>query len=161
MQAITDFELENVGAGPDRLSLGELADENDFVLLLFQRDHYCTNCRSQVQDVARRYGEFQERNTAVVSIVPEPAEKLEQWQEQYDLPFPLCADPETEVSDQYEQPVKYGLLGKISDFFGRMPKVVLLDCRGDEPNIIFTHEGNSTFDRPEIDELLGEIDDLQ
>ncbi|MEF8937175.1 redoxin domain-containing protein [Halobacteriaceae archaeon SHR40] len=161
MQSITDFELENVGAGPERLSLGKLADENDFVLLLFQRDHYCTNCRSQVQDVARRYDEFQERNTAVVSIVPEPAEKLREWQEQYDLPFPLCADPETQVSDQYDQPVKYGLLGKISDFFGRMPKVVLLDCRGDEPDVFFTHEGNSTFDRPEIDELLAEIDDLQ
>jgi peroxiredoxin Q/BCP len=161
MQAITDFELENVGAGPERLSLGTLAEENDFVLLLFQRDHYCTNCRSQVQDVARRFGEFQERNTAVVSIVPEPAEKLREWQEQYDLPFPLCADPDTEVSDQYEQPVKYGLLGKLSDFFGRMPKVVLLDCRGEQPDIVFAHEGSSTFDRPEIDELLREIDDLQ
>lgn len=161
MQAVTNFELENVGAGPERLSLGSLADENDFVLLLFQRDHYCTNCRSQVQDVASRYDEFQERNTAVVSIVPEQSEKLQEWQDRYELPFPLCADPDTVVSDQYDQPVKYGLLGRISDFFGRMPKVILLDCRGDELKIAFTHEGDSTFDRPEIDELLAEIDDLR
>jgi len=158
MEAITDFELDNVGAGPDRLSLRELATDHEFILLLFQRDHYCTNCRDQVQDVAKRYDEFRERDTAVVSVVPEPPEKLEQWQERYDLPFALCADPETEISDQYDQPVRYGLLGRISDFFGRMPKAVLLDCRGAEPSVSFSHEGSSTFDRPEIDEFLAEID---
>lgn len=158
METITEFELENVGAGPGKLSLVDLVSENDFVLVLFQRDHYCTNCRTQVQTVADRYDEFQERSTAVVSIVPEPAEKLQEWQDSYNLPFALCADPDAEISDQYDQPVRYGILGRISDFFGRMPKAVLLDCRGDEPSIVYTHEGNSTFDRPEIDDLLAEID---
>jgi len=107
------------------------------------------------------YNDFQQRDTEVVSIVPEPRERVAEWQAEYELPFPLCADPEKRVSTAYEQPVKFGILGKVSDFFGRMPKAVLLDCRGDgEPAICYVHEGSSTWDRPELDELFRTIDDL-
>jgi peroxiredoxin Q/BCP len=158
MHQALDFELRNVAAGPDPLTLGTLAEDNDFALLLFQRDYYCTNCRDQIQSVAARYDEFRDRGTEVVSIVPEPAAKLEGWQSQYDLPYPLCADPDTDVSTGYDQPVKFGLLGKLSDFFGRMPKAVLLDCRGDGLEVVYSHEGSSTWDRPEIGDLLDAID---
>ena len=56
-----EFELANVGPGPDPCSLRDLAADNAFVVLLFQRDFYCTNCRKQVQAVAERYDEFTER----------------------------------------------------------------------------------------------------
>lgn len=153
------FELPNVGPGPETLSLDAVAADHDFVLLLFQRDYLCTNCRKQVQAVAERYEAFADRDTEVVSIVPEPVERVRSWQDDYDLPFPLCADPDKRVSGAYDQPVRFGVLGKLSDFFGRMPKAVLLDCRGEEPTVAYTHEGSSTWDRPEIDDLLAEIDD--
>lgn len=159
MQTAQTVELRNVGSGPDPFSLDDCAAEHDFVLLLFQRDYYCTNCRDQNQAVTDRYAAFEKRNTEVVSIVPEPAEKLAQWQDKYDLPFPLCADPETELSDAYEQPVKFGILGKLSDFFGRMPKAVLLDCRGEAPTVVYSHEGSSTWDRPSIEDVLDAIDE--
>jgi peroxiredoxin Q/BCP len=38
---------------------------------------------------------------------------------------------------------------------------VILDRSGDEPEIVYTHTGRSTFDRPEIDESLGVIDDCR
>lgn len=158
MSQATTFELPNVGAGPDPLSVGTLVEDHEFVLLLFQRDYHCTNCRSQVQAIADRYGEFTDRNTEVVSIVPEPVEQVRDWQDSYDLPFPLCADPDKRVSDDYDQPVRFGVLGSLSDFLGRMPKAVLLDCRG-EATVAYTHEGSSTWDRPEIDELLAAIDE--
>jgi len=160
MQTAFEFELPNVGAGPDPLVLSAVAADHDFVLLLFQRDHYCTNCRTQVRAIRDQYPAFEERDTEVVSIVPEPVENVREWQDSYDLPFPLCADPDTEVSGEYDQPVRFGVLGKISDFFGRMPKAVLLDCRGDEPEIEFSHEGSSTWDRPAVEELLATIDEL-
>jgi len=154
-----NFELPNVGPGPDPLSLADVAAEHDFVLLLFQRDYHCTNCRSQVQAIEDHYGEFRDRDTEVVSIVPEPPDRIRDWQDSYDLSYPLCADPETAVSDQYDQPVRFGLLGSLSDFLGRMPKAVLLDCRDSSPTIAYTHEGSSTWDRPEIVELLRAIDE--
>lgn len=152
------FELPNVAAGPDPLSLTAVAAEHDFVLLLFQRDYHCTNCRQQVQVFASHYDEFRDRNTEIVSIVPEPAAKIKDWQDSYDLPFPLCADPDKSVSERYEQPVRFGILGNLSDFLGRMPKAVLLDCRTADPSIAYTHEGSSTWDRPELSEIFSAID---
>lgn len=153
-----DFELPNVATGSDPVSLSALASEHEFVLLLFQRDYHCGNCRKQVQVFADWYDDFRERATAVVSIVPEPRERVQSWQDEYDLPFPLCADPDKTVSTAYEQPVRFGPLGKVSDLFGRMPKAVLIDCRKAEPTIVYTHEGSSTWDRPELQELFSEID---
>ena len=124
-----DFSLPNVATGPDPFSLSALSDDVDLVVLYFQRDHYCTNCRDQVQTLADRVEAFHERDA--------------------------------EVSDAYDQPVRFGLLGKLSDFFGRMPEVVVVDRRSDEPEIEWSYEGSSTFDRPDVDEVLAALDELR
>ena len=160
-EPVPDLSLPNVGVGPDPFTVSELPADVSFVVLFFQRDHYCTNCRKQVQDVAGRIEEFRDRDAEVVSIVPEPVERVEQWQESYDLPYPLLADPDAEVGDAYDQPVRFGVLGRFSDFFGRMPEVVVIDRRGSEPTVAYVHKGSSTFDRPEIDEILAELDELR
>lgn len=161
MHPAPDFELPNVGPGPNPLSLSALADDHDFVVVLLQRDYYCTNCRKQVQNVAKRYDEFEARNAEVVSIVPEPEARVREWQTQYELPFPLVSDPDTVVGDAYDQPLRFGLLGDLSDFFGRMPEAVIIDLRGENPEVGWVHRGRSTFDRPSIDDLLAEVDDLR
>nr|WP_157511978.1 redoxin domain-containing protein [Halapricum sp. CBA1109] len=130
------------------------------MLVLLQRDYYCTNCRKQVRAVADRYDAFRERATEVVSIVPDSPEQVATWQAQYDLPFPLLADPEATVGDTYDQPVRFGFLGKWSDFLGRMPEAVLIDARGD-PEIVWSHRGSSTYDRPEIEDFLDRIDEFR
>lgn len=161
-QEVTEFSLPNVAVGPDPFSLSALDDDDvDFVVLFFQRDHYCTNCRKQVQAIAERVDEFRGRGAEPVSIVPEPLDRVASWQESYDLPFPLLADPEIEAGEAYDQPVRFGVLGRFSDFFGRMPEVVILDRRGEAPTVEYVHKGSSTFDRPEIDELLAELDELR
>lgn len=154
-----DFSLPNAGPGPDPFSLSALSADVDFVSLFFQRDHYCTNCRSQVQKLAEHAEAFRERDAELVSIVPEPLDRVREWQQEYDLPYPLLADPETTVCTAYDQPVRFGILGKLSDFFGRMPAVVIVDRRGETPTIAYAYQGSSTFDRPEIDALLEELDD--
>lgn len=158
---VQDFSLSNVGVGPDPFTLSELQKDISFVVLFFQRDHYCTNCRKQVQQLAERIEEFRDRDAEIISFVPEPVERVEQWQESYSLPYPLLADPNTEAGDAYDQPVRFGILGRVSDFFGRMPEVVIIDRRGTDPTIAYVHKGSSTFDRPKIDELLSELDELR
>jgi peroxiredoxin Q/BCP len=156
-ETVPEFSLPNVGPGPDPLSLSDL--EADFAVLFLQRDHYCTNCRKQVQSLADRYESFRDRGAEVVSVLPEPREQAADWQDRYDLPYPLLADPDAEVGDAYDQPVRFGPLGKLSDFFGRMPEVVVLDLRGDAPDVAWVHRGSSTFDRPAVDEVLDVLDD--
>lgn len=156
-----DFSLPNVATGADPFSLSGLPEEVRFVVVFFQRDHYCTNCRSQVRELADRVDEFRARGAEVVSIVPEPADRVAEWHSKYDLPYPLLADPDAEVGNAYDQPVRFGVLGAFSDFLGRMPAVVVVDRRGDEPEMAFVHRGRSTFDRPEIDDVLAELDELR
>jgi peroxiredoxin Q/BCP len=155
------ISLPNVGPGPDPFALDSLPADVSFVVLLFQRDYYCTNCRSQVQAVADRIDDFRDRDAMPVSVLPEPVERAEAWQERYDLPYPLLADPDADVSDAYDQPVRFGPLGRLSDFFGRMPEVVIVDRRDDPPTVAYVHQGRSTFDRPSVDDLLAELDGLR
>ncbi|MFO7927191.1 peroxiredoxin family protein [Natronomonas sp.] len=157
-QQVRDFSLPNVAVGPTPFSLSDLPADVSFAVLFFQRDHYCTNCRKQVQQLGERIDEFHERDAEIISIVPEPLGRVEAWQESYDLPYPLLADPNTEAGDAYDQPVRFGILGRFSDFFGRMPEVVVVDRRGAAPEIAYVHKGSSTFDRPDINEILAEID---
>ena len=156
-----EFSLPNVAVGPNPFSLSDLPAEVSFAVLVFQRDHYCTNCRAQVRELADHVDEFRQRDAEVVSVVPEPVDRVEAWQEAYDLPYPLLADPNAKAGDAYDQPVRFGALGRISDFFGRMPEVVVVDRRGSEPTVAYVHRGSSTFDRPDIDELLAELDELR
>lgn len=50
VEHVSDFELPNVGAGPDPFRLSDVASltELDPVVLIFQRDYHCVNCREQV-----------------------------------------------------------------------------------------------------------------
>lgn len=158
---VPPFSLPNAAAGPDPFSLSALPEDVSFVVLFFQRDDYCTNCRQQVQAVADRYDEFRARDAAVASILPEPLETAARWQDSYDLPYALLADPDAAVGDAFDQPVRFGVLGDLSDFFGRMPAVVVVDRRGDDPEIAYAYEGSSTFDRPDVDTILAELDALR
>lgn len=73
----------------------------------------------------------------------------------------LLADADASVGDTENLPVRFGILGKFSDFLGRMPVVVIVDRRDGEPVIAATHRGRSTFDRPDVGELLAELDELR
>ncbi|WP_018257270.1 peroxiredoxin family protein [Halomicrobium katesii] len=156
-----EFELPNVGVGPDPLSLDRLVDRVDFAVLLFLRDYHCPKCKQQVQTLAEEARQFAELDAAVLPILPEPVERAGEWQSQFDLPFPLLADPEKDVADEYDQPTRYGKLGEIHDLIGRLPESVILDTRGDEAEIVYTYQGDDLGDRPDIETLVAEIDTLQ
>ena len=154
-----DFELENVAEGPDQFQLSAAAERGDVdsIVLLFQRDYHCVRCRRQVQAIADRYDEFEGADALVVSVLPESVERAESWHETYDLPFPLLADPATAVSDEYDQPTRFGALGSLSDFVGRMPLAVVFNTRDDDPSVAATRAGSTPGDRPDVDALLAAV----
>ncbi len=160
-QATLDFSLPNVGPGPDPLDLSEFLSEHDSVVVYLQRDHLCTNCRKQVQQVADRYDELRDRDAGVVSVVPEPREKVQSWQDSYELPYPLLADPDAAAGEAFDQPVRFGFLGDLSDLLGRMPEVVVVTGSTDGPEVAWSYAGRSTFDRPSVDDVLAALDGLR
>ncbi|QCS40817.1 redoxin domain-containing protein [Natrinema versiforme] len=171
-----EVTLPNVGSGPDRLALADLTapvepadpttgDEPDpaydAVVLLLHRDHHAGQCRRQVRAVADRYDEFRERGCAVVSVVPEPRERVREWQERYDLPYPICADPDATLGDAFDQPVRLGSLGRRFDLVGRMPAAIIFDVRAADPDelaVTAAYRGRTMLDRPAIDALLAHAD---
>jgi peroxiredoxin Q/BCP len=159
---LTDFELPNVATGPDPFRLSEYAaeDERRAIVLLFQRDYHCGNCREQVQEIARRYDEFEALDADVVSVLPEPADRTQKWNDQYDLPFPLLADERKDAADAYDQPTRFGVLGSLHDIIGRMPETVVIDTRGTSPAVAHIDRGEMPADRPSVDELLETVADL-
>jgi len=155
------FELPNVGVGPDPLSLAQIGDRADFAILLLLRDYHCPKCKSQVQTVAEQARSFAELNAVVVPILPEPRERAAEWHDSFDLPFPLLADPEKDVAEKYDQPTRFGVVGKLHDLLGRMPATVILDTRSDDPELVYSYEGETPSDRPAVETLLEEVDSLQ
>jgi peroxiredoxin Q/BCP len=149
-----EVSLPNVGAGPDPFVLREA--DADVVVLLFQRDYHCTNCRDQVEDVAARHDEFRERGALVVSVLPESAERARGWVE--DPSVPVLADPDGSVGESYGQRVRFGPVGRLHDLIGRMPVAAVVDRRGDEPRLVESHRGDSPWDRPSVDDLLASVD---
>ena len=156
-----DFELPNVGNGPDPLSLDRVVDEADFAVLLLLRDYHCPKCKNQVQTLAEAAKQFAEMNAVILPVLPESVERARDWQEKFDLPFPLLADAEKKIADKYDQPTQLGVLGSLHDLIGRLPEVVILDTRGDDAEVVYTYEGDSPGDRPAVETLVSEIDELQ
>lgn len=138
-------------------SLEDATEQYDFIVLLFQRDFFCTNCRNQVQELEERYEEFRERNAQVISVLPERLSRAEKWDEKYELSYPVIADEDKKISDSFGQPVRFGALGNLHDLLGRMPLTVILDCRGDEVEVIYREAGSNPADRPSVDDLLDKI----
>lgn len=150
-----EFELPNVGAGPDPFVPSET--DADALVLLFLRDYHCPKCRAQVDAVVDRYDEFETRNVEVAAVLPEPRDRAVEWAPD-GLPYPLLADADAAVGDAFDQPVRFGVLGKLHDFVGRMPAAAVLDPWTGE--ITYRHEGDSPGDRPSVDELLAAVDAL-
>ena len=94
--------------------------------------------------------QFIERDTAILVIGPENAQKFAKYFAENDLPFFGLPDPNHTVLKQYGQEIK---LFK----FGRMPAQVLVDKQGIAR---FVHYGNSMSDIPATDEIVAMLDEI-
>jgi len=162
-EAVPAFELPNVGVGPDPLSLADLIENVQFAVLLFLRDYHCPHCKAQVQALGEAATAFNDHDAVVVPILPEPQERAAAWRDGFEMsfPFPLLADGEKSVAEKYDQPTRYGALGGLHDLLGRLPKAVILDTRGDDAEVVYTHRGDAVDDRPDVATLLEQVEQLQ
>jgi peroxiredoxin len=97
------------------------------------------------------YDEFVKRETAVIVVGPENAEKFAKYFTEKSLPFIGLPDPKHEVLKLYGQQIKIFK-------FGRMPAQVLIDKNG---TARFVHYGHDMTDIPPTEEMLALIDQLE
>ena len=96
-------------------------------------------------------GQFIERDTAILVLGPEDANKFATYFEKNDLPFTGLPDPNHSVLKMYGQEIK---LFK----FGRMPAQMLIDKQGIAR---FVHYGKSMSDIPATDEIVAMLDEIK
>lgn len=151
--------LSNVTTGPKRVSIADLGAASDWVVLLLMQSPNSGTCRQQAREVAAEYDRFERRNATVAAVVPGSAPKVRAWRRLVDPPFPVLADRDGTLAEEFVQQTRYGHLGRFLSSIGRLPMAVVLDYRDGEPALEYSYEGTTSFDRPRVDELLDAIDE--
>lgn len=96
------------------------------------------------------YNNFEEKDTEIVAIGPENAEKFREYWEENNLEFYGIPDEKHSVLKLYGQEVNLFKLG-------RMPAQMLMDKQG---ILQYIHYGHSMKDIPENEEIFKLIDKL-
>lgn len=96
------------------------------------------------------YNVFKEKDTEIVAIGPENAQKFREYWEENNLEFHGIPDEEHSVLKLYGQEVNLFKLG-------RMPAQMLIDKQG---ILKYIHYGHSMKDIPENEEIFELIDKL-
>ncbi len=78
-------------------------------------------CRSHVAQLGSRYADFKEHNFEVLVILGDSIDKARRYVESLHLPFPVLADPQRDVYQQY---------GLNKTFFLQRTASVVIDCNG-------------------------------
>lgn len=71
------------------------------VVLYFYPKDMTPGCATQACDFRDYMKEFEEVNTVILGVSPDPLDKHEKFIEKHGLPFPLLSDEEKEVAKMY------------------------------------------------------------
>ncbi|MDA3129906.1 thioredoxin-dependent thiol peroxidase [Aliibacillus thermotolerans] len=71
------------------------------VVLYFYPKDMTPGCTTQACDFRDYMKEFEEVNTVILGVSPDPLDKHEKFIEKHGLPFPLLSDEEKEVAKMY------------------------------------------------------------
>jgi peroxiredoxin Q/BCP len=95
--AAPDFALES-DAG-ETVTLSSLRGKP--VILYFYPKDDTPGCTTQACGIRDVYGEFERAGAVVLGVSPDEVDSHARFKQKYGLPFPLLADPEHEVADEY------------------------------------------------------------
>ena len=119
-------------------------------MLFFFRGTWCPNCRKQMQSVAAEWERI-EPVAAVIGIVGQDSRTTEDFLARNPLPFPLLPDPDREVVKQFGVFQRFSLEG----FRIAYPSTLIIDAQG---IVRYCYVGESQFDRPDLRQILHELD---
>ena len=165
---LLDFELPNVGRGSETVQAGNLVADSDYLLVVLLGSHYCSRSRELVRALCECHDAFRRRETTVVAVLPDIRERARVWDRQYDLPFPMVADPAETTSDDErtddeassvgaDETDAFGTFEPLGEAVGSRPAVAL--CRpGDGGLTVVATDTEATLDVPVVESLLRFVD---
>jgi peroxiredoxin Q/BCP len=133
------FELPD--QNDETVSLADFAGRR--VLLYFYPKAKTPGCETEARRFRDLYEEFQERDVAVVGISPDPIDRLAEFADEENLPFPLLSDADAEVADAYDSHGEKRMRGTVHEMTLRNSYLVAPDG-----TIEATYENVMPYDHP-------------
>ncbi|MET3683099.1 peroxiredoxin Q/BCP [Alkalibacillus flavidus] len=97
-QSAPDFTLP--ASDGTRISLSDFKGKN--VVLYFYPKDMTPGCTTEACDFRDRYERFQELNTVILGVSPDPLNRHEKFIDKHDLPFILLSDENHGVAKQFD-----------------------------------------------------------
>lgn len=141
-----DFELQDQNGTVHTLK--EYAGKK--VILYFYPKDNTSGCTKQACGFAERYPQFVEKGAVVLGVSKDSVASHKKFEQNYNLPFTLLADPEKTVIQAYDVWKEKKLYGKVS--MGVVRTTYLIDEKG---IIVKAYDKVKAAENPE--QMLGEI----
>lgn len=138
-----DFTLENQDG--KQISLSDYKGKN--VVLYFYPKDMTPGCTTQACDFRDSHEVFEQQDTVILGISPDPIERHQKFIEKHGLPFELLADTEQEASTLYDVWKLKKMFGK--EFYGIERSTFIIDKEG-----ILQKEDRKVKVKGHIDETL-------
>lgn len=119
-----DFELLDENGIPHRLS--DYAG-TPLVLYFYPKDD-TPGCTTEACNFRDNYNAFQKANTTILGVSTDSVKSHKKFKEKYQLPFPLLADTDHKVVEQYGVWTEKNMMGK--KYMGIARTTYLIDKEG-------------------------------
>jgi len=93
------FTLPN--ALGNSVSLNDVLEKNDFVIVSFYRGVWCAYCNFELKALQSRLGEFRELGAELIAISPQSPDASMSTKEKNELEFEVLSDSENVIAKEY------------------------------------------------------------
>lgn len=97
-KAAPDFQLK--ASNGEEVSLSDYKGKKNVILYFYPKDN-TPGCTTEACDFRDNHATFQDLDTVILGVSPDPIKSHEKFIDKYDLPFLLLADEEHEVAEKY------------------------------------------------------------
>ncbi len=123
------------------------------LLMFFFRGTWCPNCRRQMEDIRNQWERIAPL-AQVVGVVGQGDRETADYMARNQLPFPLLPDPSRSIIKSYGVYQFFSL----NAFRIAHPTTLIIDSAG---LVHFCYVGESQFDRPDLDHIVSELQNLR
>jgi len=160
-QKAPNFKLKNITGETVTLS----SYDGKWLVLVFYRGNCCPKCNLQIADFEKDYEKFKALQSEIIAVSTDTPEEAKKTREKSQARFPILIDSDNEVVNLYGvatqkrelKDIPAILHGKKAGTYA-MPAVFIIDTKG---IIRYSYVGKSFTDRPNNEELLKKLSELQ
>ena len=98
------------------------------VVLYFYPKNFTPGCTTEACNLRDNYADLKEAGMVVIGVSPDEAESHKKFEEEYELPFTLLADPDKKIIEKYGVWGEKNMYGKKS--MGLFRTTFLIDEKG-------------------------------